>query len=103
MEGVYWEIDETSALTAPVRAALTTRYGYTADPTHTHAALVSIRHASLGSVTCLDTFAYSLRAQDWTGNAAGLEDAIETEVRARLRDIRNAAPITSIVGRRHWL
>lgn len=103
MSGVHWTIDDHRALSAPLRAALARDYGHTAAPEHTHAALVSIREDLPQSHTCLVTFAFSFDAGSYTGRAADLEDAIEAECRARLRGLRNAQPLASIVGRRHPL
>jgi len=99
---IYWEVDESSSLTTPVRNALQSRYGYTAPAEHTHAAIVSVRDVYRGE-TCLVTFATSFRAQDWTGNSAGLEAHIGAECTSRLTAIKNAMPLTSLLGRRHWL
>jgi hypothetical protein len=103
MQGIFWEVDRHSAITTAVRNYLSLRFGYTPDATHTYAIEVSVHHQTPTGVTCLVTFPMSFRHTDYTNNTAGLEDLIATEASSRLRAIRNALPLTSILDRRHWL
>jgi hypothetical protein len=105
MRGLFWEIDEghVLALSGAVRTLLVNQYGWTNVPAHTHAALIHVREQTVDGVRCLLTFVFSCDASAFVNLTADLEDAIEVDVRARLRALRNAQPLTSIVGRRHWL
>lgn len=101
MNNTYWIVDQHQALTAGVRTFLQTTYGHTAAPEHTYGAIVSIRQHINGGVTCLVTFPYTfVLAGMQTGQ---LEALIDTECRSRLLALRNAAPLTSILGTQHPL
>lgn len=98
---LYWSVDRHEALTAGVRAWLLAHHGYTAPAEHTYAALISIRAEGPRGVECVTTFPFSfVLAGALTGD---LEQQIDEACRARLLALRNAEPLTSIVGRRHPL
>jgi hypothetical protein len=105
MQGTYWEIDgeDVRTLTPALRTWLANNHGWVNVPAHTHAALVNVREVSPTRTECLVTFVFSLTASAYTGLTADLEDAIAAEVRTRLRALRNAQPLSTIVNRRHWL
>lgn len=103
MDLLFWTVVEHAALTTAVRAALLSRYSYSAPAEHTYAAIVSVRRELLGGIQIVVDFPFSFIAATYIGNTSGLEAAIDAECAARLAVIRNAEPLTSIVGRRHWL
>jgi hypothetical protein len=99
----FWQVESVSSLTTQVRNALVSRYGYTAPAEHTHGAVVQIIERSGSGVLVAQQFATSIRAADWTGRTGDLEAHIGDDCRARLLALRNAEPLTAILGRRHAL
>jgi hypothetical protein len=103
MTAFFWEIDkdDVRTLTPALRTYLTNNYAWTNVPAHTHAALVNVRRAD--GCECVLTFVHSIDVTAWTNQTGALENAINDAVKARLLTLRNAAPLTSIVGVRHFV
>lgn len=104
MAEAYWTVESYVALTAEMRTTLTARFGWSNVAGHTHAAIVAIRARSvLKGNEHIETFVHSFVEASWTGNASGLENAIDAACNTRLASARNAEGPAAIVGRRHRL
>lgn len=98
-----WVIEPGSndTLTAPIRAMLLAQYGYNAPGGDTYGVIVSvIREDELGTL-CLAKFPFTFVLASYTGLTGTLEQDIAAAVAARLVTLRNAEPLTSIIGRKY--
>lgn len=104
MAEAYWTVESYVALTAEMRATLTARFGWTNVAGHTHAAIVAIRaRSALKGNEHIETFVHSFVEASWTGNASGLENAINAACNSRLASAHDAQGPTAITGRIHRL
>ena len=103
MERWYWKTDELLTLDSGVEADLLARFGYSPNPSHTHAVIIDIVVDGETGTRCAGSVPFSFNSATFTGAVHNLESAIHSAAETALSTIRNTGPLTSVVGRLHAL